>query len=338
VPPELIVSLCLQSFPGANQALIHLSRTTGLTRHISLAGTRPDGPEVHFLSGYLREQPPSLVLFGGWSPVYAALLSALRDAPISVGVYWTSSGGQSDMSEEIPKLAQILDEPAIDHYLFCSEGLAEGLRASGRSAWYLPLTVMLPNSSRPASVTRHTTAGLLNISLFCPAPEYRRKNILNCLLALSMVRGRYRLFLNGLSHHPAYLTLLKTLRITYRDLGWMERAPYEETLWSIDLGLQLSFAESFNYVAAEHLLRGVPVLASRMVPVMALLSPEIQEQLIVDTVDNAGAIRERIQSFLDTPARCAALGARARQELIAANERNVARAVNVLHAIVGGGG
>ena len=159
--------------------------------------------------------------------------------------------------------------------------------------------------------------------------------MLNALLALAGTRGRHRLLLNGLAQHPDYRALLDALRLDYEDRGWMERRVYEETLSSVDLGLQLSFAESFDYVAAEHLVRGVPVLGSRMLPVLRALTPETRRALVVDEADEVGAIREALQSLLDAPERCVALGARARAELLAANETSQKRAREVLCAIAG---
>src|SRR5581483_8169579 len=39
-------SLCLRSFPGASQALLQLSRATGLLRHVTLASPNPASPEI----------------------------------------------------------------------------------------------------------------------------------------------------------------------------------------------------------------------------------------------------------------------------------------------------
>jgi len=325
VNDPLLCSICLNGFPGANQALENLNRATRMTRHIRLASTNRASPELAFVAEWLRAQTPRLVLFGGFSPVYEMLMHALRDTPLRFAVYWTSSGGQTDISQELPKLAALLESHALCALCFSSRGMADALRAAGMRALYLPPTLVEPRA--PSALAR---ADKFWLSLFCPPSEYRRKNILNTLLALAHVRGEWRLALNGLSQDTAYAVVLRKLNIPYQEWGWMERATYEEKLWQVGLGLQFAFAETFNYVAAEHLLRGIPVLAAPTVPVMDLLDDETRAQLVVPRADDIDALRERIQALVDAPAQRAALGARAREGLRAANAANIATARRVL--------
>ena len=326
-------SLCLIGFPGANQALVTLSRTTGLTRHATLASPDPTSPEVAFFAEHLRESRPRLLIFGGWSPVYARLLEALRDEPIGLAVYWTSSPGQTDMSREVEKLAAVLAERRIDYLLFCSPAFAEALAEGGR-AHYLPPTLEVP---APGRRMPSEPGGALTITLFCAAPEYRRKNVMNCLLALAGLRGEYRLLLNGLSLDPDYRAFLDPLGLRYEERGWMERREYEATVATAGLGLQVSFAESYCYVAAEHLIEGVPVIGSPMVPVFERLSPEVRRRLVVAAPEHPLEIRQKVQFFLDRPAARAEIGERARAELAAASSRDAQAARSLLAALIGRG-
>lgn len=302
-----------------------LSRTSGMTRHIRIASTVPS-PEIRFLAELLAAESPRLVLVGGWSPVYAMLLA---DLDIPVGVYWTSSGGQTDMSAEIAKFAAVLQDPMIHHLAFSTPELANTLRTCGKRAWYLPLTFVPPTPRPPRS-----HVGPLRFSLFCPPAEYRRKNITNTLFALAQVRGDYQLVINGLSQNPDYAALLKTLKIPFEELGWMERLEYEKALDTIDVGLQLSFAESFNYVAAEHLARGIPVLASPMVPVMNRLDAETRAALVVPQPDDIEHIRTQMQALIDVGQRRADLGQRVQQAVLAANMQDIALAQDTLNAML----
>jgi hypothetical protein len=325
VNDPLVYSICLNGFPGANQALENLNRSTRLTRHVRLASTHRESPEIAFVIEWLRAQTPRLVLFGGSSPVYETLMRALRDTPIRFAVYWTSSGGQTDISQELPKFAALLESPELHALCFSSRGMADALRVAGMRALYLPPTLVEPRA--PPALARPDECQL---SLFCPPSAYRRKNILNTLLALAHVRGEWRLAVNGLSQEAAYAVVLRKLNIPYQEWGWMERVTYEEKLWQIGLGLQFAFAETFNYVAAEHLLRGIPVLAAPTVPVMDLLDEETRAQLVVPRADDIHALRERIQALVDAPTPRATLGAHARECLRAANADNIAAARRVL--------
>jgi glycosyltransferase involved in cell wall biosynthesis len=340
--PEPALSLCLRTFPGTNQALAQLSRATGLTRHVTLASPDPAGAEVTFLAAHLRERRPPLVLLGGWAPAYAALVDALRAESIRFAAYWTSSAGQIDISQEMPKLVELLAHPRIEAVLFSSPHFPDAL-APRANAYYLPLVLAPPfppdpradwgGGSSPPRAGRPCT-----ITLFCSPPEYRRKNVTNCLLALSGLRGDYRLLVNGLSRDAPYRALLDTLGIRYEERGWMERPDYEATLGEADLGLQVSFAETFGYVVAEHLLRGVPVVGSRMVPVLHGLSPPLRERMLVDAADDAREIRDRVQFFLDHPDAGREIGRQAREHLLAENAATVERARAMLAELIRGDG
>lgn len=335
--PSPIATLCLNGFPGADMALESLSRATGMTRHISLASPRPDGPELCFLVEMWREQPPRVILTGGWSPAYAALIDGLEGTPTRFGVLWTSSGGQTDISGEIPKLAEVLAHPRISHYFFSSPGLADAFQSVGYPARHLPLVLNLPG--QPGQDVEHQRPSELLpsvpvLSLFHPLPEARRKNVLNTLLALPGLPMPYHLQLNGLSADPAYRGLLEALKIPFDDRGWMPAADYARAIAAVDLGLQASFAESYNYVAAEHLARGVPVLVSRMVPVARLLPDDLRAALTVDDADDAAALRARIAALLSDRAGLRVMGARAGAALREANLGQIAAAVAVLRAVI----
>jgi glycosyltransferase involved in cell wall biosynthesis len=317
VAANAIFTLCLRTFPGVDRLLVNLHRTTGLTRHLTVISPSPQSPEVQFAAEHIRERRPRLVIFGGWSPSYERILEALRDEPIDVAVYWASSPGQTDMSREMDKFSFVLSEPRVDHLLFATRPFADGL-GRHRSAHYLPATLEVPASGATRRSQERAT-----VTLFCSPPEYRRKNVLNCLLALAGARGSYRLLVNGLSEDSSYRSVLHALSLPYEEHGWMDRSDYETAVGQADLGLQVSFAESYCYVAAEHLIRGVPTLGSPMVPVFGRVSPELRDRLVVANPESVLEIREKIQYLLDRPRVREEIGRQAREELIAANARDV---------------
>ncbi len=330
------LSLCLRGFPGANRALVNLNRLADLGRHITLASPDPHGAEARFVAELCRERQPRLVVFGGWSPLYAGLVEALRAEPIRFAVLWTSSPGQTDLSREGDKLDAILAEQRIETLLFTSPSFAESLAGKRAGIHYLPLALHLDSSIGETPSKAQGLNGPFEITLFCAAPEYARKNVLKCLLALAGLRGAYRLVVNGLSRDPHYGALLERLEIPWQDWGWMERSDYDAAVAQAQVGLQVSFAESYCYVAAEHLLAGVPMLASPMVPALAMLSPPLRERLIVSSPESVGEIREKLQFLLDRPTLCAELGRRARAEFLTANARDAERARRAIAALVAG--
>lgn len=316
-----VLSVCPQGFPGTDTALANLARTSGLSRHVSLASAAPDGPEFRFIETLLQSEPPRLLLLGGWNPAYEEFLQ-VRPAPI--GVYWTSSAAQTAMGSETSALHAILRDDRIRHVFFQSPELATAFRDRAGVA-RLPSTLAFQ-----AAKGRRTSPGVPRVTFFFAAAEAGRKNVLNTLLALADLGVAFRLVLNGLSADPFYRSVLERLRIPFEERGWMPRPEYEEAVAGATLGLQPSFAESFSYVAAEHLAAGVPVVASNMVPVVARLPLEVRRELIVSNPESVAEIRDRILRLLRRPKVGQELGRRARRSVRAAARRDALESRAVL--------
>ncbi len=319
-----IVSLCLAAFAGADRAAVNLSLNTGLVRHLSLASADPHGREIEFTIAYLRERRPAVVIFNGWSAVYARVLAALRRHATAFAVLWHSGPGQTDLASEWPTLAAIVGERRIAHLLIASESLHAALAPRLENARYLPDTLACAEWDRPKrQPPRHRRA---QITLFAQPDEAARKSVGACLLALGALQRRFRLHLNGLSREPRYRMLLDLLRLRYRDWGWMSAQQYDTVIRRASIGLQVSFAETYGYVVAEHLARGIPVVGSAAVPVLARLSPAVRRRLIVNNPDNPAEIGAKSRFLLDHPGVAAAVAARAQAESLAWNRRDIAKA------------
>lgn len=329
-----IVSLCLAAFAGADRAAVNLSLTTGLARHVTLSSSNPRGPEVAFAIAHLRERRPALVIFNGWSTVYARILAALRRQPIEFAVLWHSGPGQTDLAGEWPALSAIIGERRIAHLLFASESLQATLAPRLPNARHLPDTLAGGEWNTPHPSHAAPRARRAQITLFAQPAEAARKNVTGCLLALGTLRSRCCLHLNGLSRDPRYRTLLDLLRLRHRDWGWMTPQQYDAIVRRASIGLQVSFAETYGYVAAEHLARGVPVVGSPAVPVLARLSPSLRRRLVVSNPDSPSEIRDKIRFLVDHPRESAAIGARAGAESAAWNRRDITKATAVLRGLL----
>lgn len=323
-----IVSLCLAAFAGADRAAANLSLNTGLLRHLSLVSADPLGPEIEFTIAYLRERRPVLVIFNGWSAVYARVLAALRRQATAFAVLWHSGPGQTDLAGEWPALAAIVGERRIAHLFIASESLYATLAPRLRNARHLPNTLARAEWDAPKRQPRRPSG--TQITLFAQPAESARKSVTSCLLALGTLRRRCRLHLNGLSLEPRYRMLLDLLRLRYRDWGWMPPQQYDAVVRRASLGLQVSFAETYGYVVAEHLARGVPVVGSAAVPVLARLSPAVRRRLIVTNPDDPAEIGAKIRFLLDHPRVAAAIAARAQAESLSWNRRDIAKATATL--------
>jgi glycosyltransferase involved in cell wall biosynthesis len=112
----------------------------------------------------------------------------------------------------------------------------------------------------------------------------------------------------------------------------MSDGAYKRVLNQVDIGLQLSFTESFNQVSAEHLARSIPVLASSLVPAMASVPRADRHRLIVDSPEDSNAIRDRLRWLIRHPEARLRLARRASAQLRDLSAKNAAIACRVLKA------
>lgn len=90
------------------------------------------------------------------------------------------------------------------------------------------------------------------------------KNIPNQLLGYALARKQMEmgLLVSCRGYERPIRQMLESLQVQAEIVPWLEWADYIERLHTIDVGLQVSFTESFNYVALEHMLCGSPVVGS----------------------------------------------------------------------------
>ena len=326
------LGISLASFPGASTALAELAAATGLVRPAVLQHADPAGVATRFLAELVAAQPsPGLVIFAGWSPAYDPLLRVATRRGLRVAVYWTSTAGQMEIGRELDRFTHMLEEPRIHHRWFASRELAEGFGPSVGGCAALPIVMSADGRRRGAT----RTAGRrrddpVEIGCFCSPLEYHRKNVLTALLAVARIGREARLHVNGLTEHPFYEGVMSRLGLRVVDHGWMERAEYQDTIRTLDLGLQVSFAESFNYVTADHLVAGVPIVVSPMVPAVTGLPGPIARPFIARDPDSPRSIARTIASLLARPARTRSAVAAARRQLLAENRLRIAGARRLL--------
>jgi glycosyltransferase involved in cell wall biosynthesis len=314
-----------------NRALESLERCTEMTRHYQLAGNDAQGAELEFYAQIMRRQKPRLILFGGWCSLYAAMIQKLRHPDFRFGVWWLSTAGQTDMSADVDRLTEAMGHARVQYFGCAQESLAQSLAPRMNRVAYLPV----PMDSAEFEPRPGRRSGAAVLSLFCSPHEYRRKNITNTLLAVANLEEDYLLFLNGLSRSAPYRRLLRSLKVRYRDWGWMSDSAYRRKLDEVDIGLQLSFTESFNQVSAEHLARSIPVLASSFVPAMAAIRGADRQRLIVDSPEDSKAIRDRLRWLIRHPEERRRMGGRASRHLRELTARNAGIARRVLKGWTG---
>lgn len=326
-----IFSICVSGFPGTNRALTTLAGVTGAVRPLVLADAKPGGHQTRFIKAHLDAVRPRTVILGGWSEHYEPFLERARsDGPQWV-VYWTSSPGQTGMAGEIDAYLRILDDRRIAAVLYADVSFAHAPAARLKKSAYLP--VCMPPFAPVTARAAERREGPTVLSLFFSAREAPRKNAVNALLALVGMKDDYVLHLNGLSQHASYRRLLRKLDIPCRDLGWMERDAYERALDDVDLGLQVSFAESYNQVVADHFVRGIPVVVSEMTPVLRHVDPALRAKVVVANADDPAALRAAIVRLVSRPRERARIGAAICRQLSLDNTANIQIAARVLRRL-----
>lgn len=240
----------------------------------------------------IGEVSPETVTLGAWIQNYRSIIGAITDKfpKIKITVSWFSNFSQMEFTRnELPALATVrgmIKEGFIDELWMSSEEDAAALAVTDKSVKFFPCPF---DPSVVSGITYTNVPGITRVSLFCtPGP---RKNLSNQLVACAAVPG-IELHLNGLSTRPEFSDLLSGTGIRYVEHGWMSKDEYRRAISSMDVGLQVTYAETFNYVALEHMLHGTPVVASRMVPVVAW--DKSLESLIVDRVDSSSEIAEKV--------------------------------------------
>lgn len=322
-----IVSVCFGGFPGTNRHLREISRVTALSRHLVVSASDPASVEVTFLRDHIATLAPRWVIFGSWHTIYEPLLEAARVAGAEIAVLWTSSVVQTDFSGETATLAALLGDRRVGRFFAASEAMVGALGASGRPSHFLPQPFSIAAEPRAGAQSERTVS---IISLFAGPNEHRRKNALACLVALAGLDVPYILHLNGLAERAEYRTFLEELKIPYYDRGWMNADDYARALDEVDLGLQVSLADSFNYVVAEHFARTVPVVVSRSVPVAHGLPENVARLLVVADPDSPAEIRAKVRFLLAEPAARRAAGRAAREHIESVSARNAEAARRTL--------
>ena len=237
-----------------------------------------------------------MVIFGGWHPIYYEALQRIRGEGIPSAFFWTSSVGQTDFSNggvEITFLQIISDLIRSDLLDYVILGTPQNLSMFQQ---FTPAekTIYLPYAFDWDDVQKHKNEDLETgedwVDLFCPADT--RKNIL--VQAHGAKLANVRLHYSGLRPFYKYFSDLIDLR--YTDMGWMPKENYYKVVQTMKLGLQVTYAETFDYVVAEHFAMERPCLISTVMGTW--VESSLWDELMVYNVDDPFEVRDHIQKIV----------------------------------------
>lgn len=258
------------------------------------------------------------IIYGGWNNAYADILHKIRELRPGIRhiLHWHSPLAQIEMGNEIELFMQCNDMLAKGYLQYIAVPFqkdAEIFRHSYHANYrWLPNTVY-PIQNNPLLLNPKD----FKIGFFA-APS-ARKNILSQLSAVRLLNlalierkgtlpwERVVLYIgNNFKEHAEYYRFLKMLNIPHQLLPHLKNKQlYYDYLGAMNLNMQVTFSEAFNYVCAESLALGIPCLGSLMTPALTSHIPELQEMLtkflLIPYIDSAAYLFDKMKTHLEMP-------------------------------------
>ncbi|MDH5185710.1 MAG: hypothetical protein OEW70_01445 [candidate division WOR-3 bacterium] len=233
------------------------------------------------------------IIFASFEPLIAHLIRQLSKKGIRPSVMWCSTLSQAEMVPSEVSLLKILIDllnTGKIKYLMAHRRIFESLGYFIRQAVFFPHPIDLKIFD---PVKRQKLDGI-NLDLFCsPRPG---KNILTQALAFKMTEQNAKLHINF---------KLGKFREIVEEIGpkivvhsWLPELDYYGFISGMDLSLQVTFGESFNYAVAERMVLSVPVLTTFDIYMVAE-DPFLNQYLCVNAIDTPKVIAASIKRILN---------------------------------------
>ncbi len=319
-----------KSFPGVVAALKNLSAVVGTADFRYLEDVVYRGPrfgnelvrrgyrkiqrELQFLDFSVFLGYGDNVVLGGWLNLYEPLIRELNRRGMRPSLMWCSTLGQAEMTRtEVYSLLKVLGylkEKKI-RYLLLHKRL-EVFRELFGTLGDLGCAVNLPHTIDLERVTgsgRSEFEGR-NADLFVPLRF--GKNVLTQLAAAKLCKNGCTLHCNVDVDWLRDISCEMGLEMSFHP--WLEEKDYWRLLSGMDLSLQVTHTESFNYAVCERMCLGLPVLATHNI---WLLSDDdlLRKYLCVEAPDTPRAIAQKIDVILGDELLRKELGARCRERI-----------------------
>jgi glycosyltransferase involved in cell wall biosynthesis len=234
------------------------------------------------------------IIIGSWKPYYRQIIDQLNKRGVKPSILWCSTLGQTEMTwmiELVPfnAILDMLGRGKIKH-LFVPERTFESI-SHVKNVKYLPHPIDM-------SISWKATNGIElngnNIDLFLQARP--GKNVLQQMIAQRFAHARYTLHTNIKNHE--IIEVAKKLKLSFTQHDWLPENHYYDLISKMDLSLQVTWTESFNYAVCERFLLGVPALVSRE---LFWVSREklLKKYLVVEDCDSPREIAKRIDFLLN---------------------------------------
>lgn len=233
------------------------------------------------------------IILGSWAPIYERLIFQLNKKGITPSFLWCSTVGQSEMSwmielQPLKEIFRMLKKGRIK-YLFVPEKTYRSICHIDRVK-YLPHPI---TSGDEFEFEKWDIKGV-NIDLFMKARP--GKNVLQQMLSQHYSKTKFILHTNV--DEKILIDLAKYFNVDFTLHSWLPEKFYFGLIKKMDLSLQVTWTESFNYAVNERMQLGVPPLVS---PEILMVSEDrfLRKHLVIETPDSPIAIAERIDFLLE---------------------------------------
>ena len=251
------------------------------------------------------------LIYAGWTNNYLTIMRAIKEKHPEIKhiINWHSPLGQTELSgardiDAFVRCNQLLTAQEIEYIFVPFQKDADLFKKSFHKNYRWFPDTMAPIKCSPIELEKD----VFKIGFF--ALPSSRKNILSQLAAvrllhLAMSQGNLRwkgvrLYVgNGFDKQKAYIDYLDLLNIPYTTLPhFQNKQDYFNYLGSMNLNIQVTFSEAFNYVCAESLALGVPCMGSTMTPALYSTIPELQaileRFLVIQNIDDTEQVFEKM--------------------------------------------
>lgn len=250
-----IYTHCPDIFPGVRGTFQHLSAVAG-TVHFN-------NPTEIFK---IVKEKPDLVILGGYLDYYTQVLFTCKKEGVKTAILFTSTLGQAELSSDFIELAQLnalkkmLERNEITYLLFGSSSLSGVFASPKIKRYWNPFSVdyVQKHLKQTENLPTQKVNGIVMFMPFAP-----RKNIVNQLMAVKILqRDDPSLLLLTNNIAPQYRIFCNDFGIVFQDMGWLHPINYYRALQRAKASLQITLCEAFDYVAAESICSGTPVIVA----------------------------------------------------------------------------
>jgi len=246
----------------------------------------------------LKQDPADILFLGGWDNNVKLLVHNAVNPETKIVLLWCSPIVQTDLGGEISRFMEVLDfvkSGYIDSLGILLDLDYEFLKGLSPSIKFMP--IWMDTEELDGIKLIDLEDGYLHTDIFCaPCP---RKNIFLQMLALLKYKEKIKLHVNYIPS-PNTIEYInfgnKYFNDNFVNHLWMNRKVYLSHVKSMDIGLQVTLSESYNYTAGEHLFLGTPILLSKSTPISRNLSKDL-DILLVDDYTNLSEVSRKIKNI-----------------------------------------